>query len=307
MATESPSDLPKRSWWAALKRTVREFNDDNMFDWAAALTYYSMLSLFPGIVLLTALVGLAGESATQTLIDNVRQVAPGQASDTVVNMIRELSGSASVAGPLAIAGLLGALWSASGYIGGFIRASNTMYEVEEGRPVWKTLPLRVGLTLAMVVLLAACAIGVVVTGGVADQVGNMLGLGDTGLLVWSIAKWPVLAFLISLAIALLYWAAPNVRHPGFRWMTPGSALAVVLWVVASAGFAFYVANFASYNKVYGSLAGVIVFLVWLWISNLAVLLRAELDAELARGKEISEGLPEETEPFLPPRDTRAMD
>ncbi|MCT2584355.1 YihY/virulence factor BrkB family protein [Actinophytocola gossypii] len=307
MATEGPGDLPKRSWWAALKRTVREFDDDNMLDWAAALTYYSMLSLFPGIVLLTALVGLAGESATQTLIDNVRQVAPGQASDTVVNVIRELSGSASVAGPLAIAGLLGALWSASGYIGGFIRASNTMYEVEEGRPVWKTLPLRVGLTLAMVVLLAACAIGVVVSGGIAEQVGNMLGLGDTGLLVWSIAKWPVLAFLISLAIALLYWAAPNVRHPGFRWLTPGSALAVVLWVVASAGFAFYVANFASYNKVYGSLAGVIVFLVWLWISNLAVLLGAELDAELARGKEITEGLPEETEPFLPPRDTRAMD
>ncbi|HEX2130135.1 MAG TPA: YihY/virulence factor BrkB family protein [Actinophytocola sp.] len=307
MTTDSPSDLPKRSWWAALKRTVREFKDDDMLDWAAALTYYSMLSIFPGIVVLTALVGLVGESATQTLIDNVRQVAPGQTSDTIVNVIRELSGSASVAGPLAVAGLLGALWSASAYIGGFIRASNSMYEVEEGRPMWKTLPLRVGLTLAMVILLAVCALGVVLTGGIAEQVGQLLGLGDTGLLVWSIAKWPVLAFLISLAIALLYWASPNVRHPGFRWLTPGSALAVLLWVVASAGFAFYVANFGSYNKVYGSLAGVIVFLVWLWISNLAILLGAELDAELARGKEIAEGLPEETEPFLPPRDTRAMD
>lgn len=307
MTTEGPTDLPKRSWWAALKRTVKEFGDDNLLDWAAALTYYSILSIFPAVVVLTALVGLIGESATQPLIENVQALAPGQARDVIVDVIKELSGSGSIAGPVAIAGLLGALWSASGYIGGFIRASNTIYEVEEGRPVWKTLPLRVGLTLAMVILLAACALGVVLTGGIAERVGDLIGLGGTAVTVWSIAKWPVLAFLISLAIALLYWASPNVRHPGFRWLTPGSALAVVLWVAASAGFAFYVSNFASYNKVYGSLAGVIVFLVWLWISNLAVLLGAEFDAELARGKEIDRGLPESEEPFLPPRDTRAMD
>lgn len=307
MTTDGPTDLPKRSWWSALKRTVREFNEDGMLDWAAALTYYSVLSIFPGVVLLTALVGLAGESATSTLVEQVRTLAPGQARDVLESTIEQLSGSASVAGPLAIAGLLGALWSASGYIGGFIRASNAIYDVEEGRPVWKTLPLRVGLTLAMVVLLAAVALGVLLTGGIADWVGDLVGLGDTAVLVWNIAKWPVLALLVSLAIALLYWASPNVRHPGFRWLTPGSFLAVLLWVAASAGFAFYVANFASYNKVYGSLAGVIVFLVWLWISNLAVLLGAELDAELARGKEMAEGLPESTEPFLPPRDTRAMD
>lgn len=307
MTTDGPTDLPKRSWWAALKRTFREFNQDNMFDWAAALTYYSILSIFPAIVLLTAIVGLIGESATQPLIENVEALAPEQNRDMIVGVIRELSGSGAIAGPVAVAGLLGALWSASGYIGGFIRASNTIYEVEEGRPVWKTIPLRIALTLAVVILLAVCAIGVVLTGDLADRVGNMLGMGGTGLLIWNIAKWPVLAVLISLAIALLYWASPNVRHPGFRWLTPGSFLAVVLWVLASAGFAFYVANFASYNKVYGSLAGVIVFLVWLWISNLAVLLGAELDAELARGKEMEQGLPESTEPFLPPRDTRAMD
>jgi membrane protein len=307
MTTDGPTDLSKRSWWSALRRTIRGFDHDNMFDWAAALTYYSVLSIFPGVVLLTALVGLIGESATQTLIDNVNTLAPGQSKDTIVNVIDELSGSASIAGPVAIAGLLGALWSASGYIGGFIRASNTIYGIEEGRPIWKTLPLRIVLTLATVILLAACALGVVLTGDIADRVGNMLGLGDTGVFIWSIAKWPVLALLASLAIALLYWAAPNVRHPGFRWLTPGSTIAVLLWVAASAGFAFYVANFASYNKVYGSLAGVIVFLVWLWIANLAILLGAQLDAELARGKEIEEGLPESVEPFLPPRDTRAMD
>jgi membrane protein len=307
MATEGPTDLAKRTWWGAIKRTVKRFVGDDMFDSAAALTYYSVLSIFPAVVVLTALVGIIGESASGPLIENVRALAPSQARDVVVNVIGELSRGASVAGPVAIIGLLGALWAASNYIGGFIRASNTIYGVEEGRPIWKTIPLRITLTLIMVILLAMCALGVVLTGGLADRVGNMLGLGDTVLQVWHIAKWPVLAFLISLAIALLYWASPNVRHPGFRWLTPGSFLAVILWVGASAGFAFYVSNFASYNKVYGSLAGVIVFLIWLWISNLAVLLGAEFDAELARGKEIEQGLPESTEPFLPPRDTQAMD
>jgi membrane protein len=305
--SDGPTQLPKGAWWNALRRSVKEFFADDMLDWAAALTYYSILSIFPGIVVLTAVVGLLGESATQPLIENIEQLAPSGARDTLVGVIQELQGSASLAGPVAIIGLLGALWSASGYIGGFIRASNAVYEVEEGRPVWKTLPLRVFLTLAMVILLAATALGLVLTGGVAEQVGELLGLGPTGVLVWNIAKWPVLAILVSLAIALLYWASPNVRQLGFRWLTPGSALAVLTWVVASLGFAFYVANFSSYNKVYGSLAAVIVFLIWLWISNIAILLGAELDAELTREKQIEEGHPPEEEPFLEPRDTRAMD
>jgi membrane protein len=308
MADDGPTKLPRQAWWGALKRAVKEFFADDMLDWAAALTYYSVLSIFPGVVVVTALVGLLGRSATQPLIENVQALAPAGASDTVVNVIQELQGSASFAGPVAIIGLAGALWAASGYVGGFIRASNAIYDVEEGRPVWKTLPLRVLLTLAMVVLLAATALGVALTGQVADRAGHLVGLGSTGVLVWNIAKWPVLAVLVALAIALLYWAAPNVRQLGFRWLTPGSALTIVLWVLASLGFAFYVANFASYNKVYGSLAAVIVFLIWLWISNLAVLLGAEFDAELARGKQIEEGaIPEEEEPFLEPRDTRALD
>jgi membrane protein len=304
---ETPTDLPKQTWWRALKRTFREFMDDNLLDWAAALTYYSVLSLFPAVVVLASVVGLLGKSVTQPLIDNLGGLAPGGARDMLVDVVRQLEGSASVAGVAAIIGLLSALWAASGYIGGFIRASNAIYEVEEGRPIWKTLPLRLGLTIAMMVLLAVTAIGVVLTGGIADRVGRAIGLGDTGLLVWNIAKWPVLALLVSLAIALLFWASPNVRQPGFKWLTPGSALAVLTWVVASAGFALYVANFASYNKVYGSLAAVVIFLVWLWISNLAVLFGAEFDAELIRGKEIAQGHPETVEPFLEPRDTRAMD
>jgi membrane protein len=304
---DGPTELPKRSWWRALTRAVKEFIADDMLDWAAALTYYSVLSIFPGIIVLTALVGLLGQSAADVLIDNVRQVAPAGARDTLVNVIEQIQGSASFAGPVAIAGLLGALWAASGYVGGFIRASNAIYEVDEGRPAWKTLPLRVFLTLVMVLLLAATALGIVLTGDVADRLGHLAGLGSTGVLVWNIAKWPVLAVLLSLAIALLYWASPNVRQLGFRWLTPGSLFAILVWVLASAGFAFYVANFASYNKVYGSLATVIVFLVWLWISNIAILLGAEFDAELTRERQIEEGHPPTEEPFLEPRDTRAMD
>jgi membrane protein len=303
---EGPTELSKRSWWAVLKRTVREFSEGSLFDWAAALTYYSVLSIFPAVIVLTAVLGLLGPSATQTLIDNINTMVPGQGRDVLVTAIKELQHSQGLAGPLAILGLAGALWSASGYLGAFMRASNAIYEMPEGRPAWKTVPLRLGLTLGMVVLLALCAVGVVASGAVAQRAGHLLGIGSTGVLVWGIVKWPVLVVLVSLAFAVLYWVSPNVKQPGFRWLTPGGVLAVVVWGLASAGFAFYVANFGSYNKVYGSLGGVIGFLVWLWISNIAILLGAELDAELARGQRIEAGQPAEQEPFLPPRDTRAL-
>ncbi|SDZ34687.1 membrane protein [Amycolatopsis xylanica] len=301
-APEGPTDLSRRSWWGVLKRTVSEFNEDNLTDWAAALTYYAFLSLFPAVIVLTSVLGLLGPSATQTLIDNVNALVPGQGKEIIGNALRELQQSKGLAGPLAIIGLLGALWSASAYVGGFMRAANSIYEMPEGRPLWKTLPLRVGLTLAVVLLLALCAAGVVATGAIADRAGHALGIGSTGILIWEIAKWPVIALLVSLAFALLYWAAPNVESPGFRWLSPGGLLAVVLWVLVSGAFALYVANFSSYNKTYGSLGGVIGFLVWLWISNIAVLLGAEFDAELARARRIETGASEEQEPFLPPRD-----
>lgn len=305
---EGPGELSKRSWGAVLKRTFTQFSRDNLTDWAAALTYYGVLSLFPGIIVLTAILGLLGPDKIQTVIDNINQIVPGQGKDILVGAIKELTGSRSLAGPLAVIGLLGALWSASGYVGAFMRASNAIYGMPEGRPIWKIVPLRIALTVGIVVLLALCAVGVVATGSVARRIGDLIGLGSTGILVWEIAKWPVIAVLVSVAFALLYWVGPNVRQPGFRWLTPGGLLAVVLWVLASAGFALYVANFGSYNKTYGSLAGVIVFLVWLWISNLAILLGAELDAELARGRSIEAGREEDQEePFLPPRDTKAMD
>ncbi|ASF08953.1 YihY/virulence factor BrkB family protein [Nocardia brasiliensis] len=301
-----PTVLRWRSWWGVFRRTVTEFLDDNLSDWAAALTYYSVLSIFPGLVVLTAILGALGPSATQSLIDTIQQMGPSSGTALLVDSLRQLQGASQLSGPLAVIGLATALWTASGYIGAFMRASNAIYDTEEGRPIWKTVPVQLGLTALMVVLLALCAIGVVVTGQVAERVGQWLGIGSAAVLVWDIAKWPVLAVLVSLAFALLYWAAPNAQQPGFRWLSPGSVLAVLLWIAASAGFAVYVANFGSYNKVYGSLGGVAVFLIWLWLSNIAVLLGAEFDAELARGRRIEQGFPPDEEPFLPPRDTRAM-
>ncbi|MFC6010499.1 YihY/virulence factor BrkB family protein [Nocardia lasii] len=299
---DGPSTLTGRSWWGVLRRTVDEFLEDGVTDWAAALTYYSVLSLFPGIIVLTAILGLLDASATDSLILTIEQLGPGPGTDLLIDAIRELQGSRALAGPLAVVGVLTALWTASGYIGAFIRAANTIYDTEEGRPVWKTLPLRVGLTAVMVVLIALCVVGVLFTGRFAEAAGGWLGVGSVGVLIWDVVKWPVLAVLVSLGIALLYWAAPNARQPGFRWLSPGSVLAVVLWILASVGFTVYAADFGSYNKVYGSLAGAVAFLVWLWLSNVAVLLGAEFDAELARARRIEHGQSPDHEPVLPPRD-----
>jgi len=286
---DRPTELPRQAWWGVLKRTVKEFNDDNLTDWAGALTYYAVLSLFPGLIVLTSVLALLGDATTQELLKYVDQVAPGQAGDLVKSSIEDLRKGQGAAGLLGIIGLLTAFWTASGYLGAFMRACNAVYDVEEGRPFWKTVPLRLLLTLGSVVLVSLTLGALVLTGGIADTVGNWLGLGDTVVTVWDIAKWPIILLLVSLAFAVLYWAAPNVRQPGFRWVTPGSLLAIVLWALATVGFAVYVANFASYNKTYGSLGGVIVFLVWLWISNIAVLLGAEFDAELERGRRLAEG------------------
>ena len=294
--------------WGALKRTVKEFREDNLTDWAAALTYYSVLAIFPALIVLVSILGLVGESATQPLIDNLDAVAPGPAKEIFTNAIQNLQGSQGAAGMLFVIGLIGALWSASGYVGAFMRASNAIYDMPEGRPVWKTLPVRVGLTLVLLFLLAITALAVVLTGGIAQRAGDVIGLGGTAVDVWNIAKWPVLLIVVSFMFAFLYWAAPNVRQPGFRWVSPGGLLAVVGWLIASAAFAFYVGNFGSYNKTYGALGGVIVFLVWLWISNIVILLGAEFNAELERGRAIQDGLePEDREPFAEPRDTRKMD
>ncbi|MFI0091755.1 YihY/virulence factor BrkB family protein [Streptomyces bobili] len=302
---DEPSRLPKRSWMAVLKGTVKEFKDDELTDRAAALTYYGVLALFPALLVLVSLLGLAGRSATDEVLKNIQKFTPGAARDILTDAVTQLQGRSGIGSVMALVGIVLAVWSASGYVAAFIRSANAVYDVPEGRPVWKVLPVRVGVTVLLLVLAVLSALIVVFTGDLARRAGTALGIGDTALTVWSIAKWPVLVVLVTIMIALLYWATPNVKGRGFRWITPGSVLALLIWLIASAGFAFYVANFASYNKTYGTLAGVIVFLVWLWISNIAILLGLEFDAELARQRAVAGGLPPDEEPYVPPRDTRA--
>jgi membrane protein len=282
----SPWQLRGSSLTCVLRSTATEFRDDNLTDWAAALTYYSVLGIFPALLILVSILGLVGESATQPLIDNLQTVAPGPAQQIITNALENIQDAQTTAGMLIVAALAAALWAASGYVGAFMRASNSIYEMEEGRPLYKTLPVRFGLTLVLVVLLAATVLGVTITGGLAQEIGDLVGVGSTAVEVWQIAKWPVLLFIVSLMVAVLYWAAPNVKQPGFHWISPGSLLAVFGWVVGSAAFTFYVSNFGAYNKTYGALGGVIVFLIWLWLSNLMVLLGAELNAVLERGRKL---------------------
>ncbi|WP_253195433.1 YihY/virulence factor BrkB family protein [Streptomyces sp. JHA26] len=306
-APDSPTELPRRSWGALLRRVVSEFKDDELTDRAAALTYYGILALFPALLVLVSLLGIAGQSVTGEVLDNIQKLAPGSARDVITDAVEQLQAKAGLGSVLAVVGVLGAVWSASGYVAAFIRAANAVYDVPEGRPVWKVLPLRVILTVVLLVLAVVSALIVVFTGSLARQAGTALGVGDTAMTVWSIAKWPVLVLLVTIMIAVLYWATPNAKVRGFKWVTPGSIVALLIWMVASAGFAFYVANFGSYNKTYGTLAGVIVFLVWLWVTNLAILLGLEFDAEMARQRVIDGGYPPDEEPYVEPRDTRAWD
>ncbi len=302
-APSAPTDLSKRTWMGTLKRTVREFKEDDLTLLAAALTYYGILSLFPALLVLLALLGLAGQSTIDTLLENVGAITPSATNDVITNAVRNLQSNNSGAGIAFIVGLAGALWSASGYVGGFMKASNVIYEVEEGRKFWKLKPLQILVTVIIVLLTTLVIVAVVVSGPVAQRVGDIIGAGDTAVTVFNIVKWPVIALIVSQIFAFLYWVSPNVKQPGYKWISPGGILAVVLWILASGAFAVYVANFGSYSKTYGSFAAVIIFLVWLWITNLVMLLGAEFNAEVERGRQIEAGHNAEVEPFLEPRET----
>jgi membrane protein len=301
-AVDQPTDLPRHALPGVMKRTLREFKADNLTDLAAALTYYGVLAIFPMIIVIVSILGLVGHSATQPLINNLGTVAPGPAKTIFTNAIHNVGGHQGTAGVLFVVGLLVSLWSASGYIAAFMRASNVVWDVEEGRPIYKTIPIRFGVTVVTVLLLTASALAVVLTGTLAHRVAHVIGLGSTAVTVFDIAKWPIMLLIVSLILSILYYMGPNVRQPGFRWVSPGSILAVGVWILASAAFAFYVASFSSYNKTYGALGGIVVFLIWLWITNVVILLGAELNAELERGRLIEAGHPADSEPYLPMRD-----
>ncbi|AGZ38484.1 YihY/virulence factor BrkB family protein [Actinoplanes friuliensis] len=303
---DSPAQLKGKGLFGALKRTVKQFSQDNITDWAAALTYYGVLSIFPGLLVIVSLLGMLSSNGQQTVQDAVRELAPNPQLQNLVGTVLDQVKDPGTAGLAAIIGIVAAFWSASGYTAAFMRASNAVYDVPEGRPIWKTLPIRVGVTAVVGLMLIISAAIVIFTGDLAEIVGDKIGLGSAAVLTWNIAKWPVLLMLVSLMFAILYWASPNAKTGAFRWVSPGGVFAVVLWILASAAFALYLANFANYNKTYGTVGGVIAFLVWMWITNIAILLGAELDAELQRGRAIAAGHDPTDEPFLELRDDRKI-
>jgi membrane protein len=292
-AGDAPTGVGASGWWATLKRTVSELREDNLTDWAASLTYYGLLSLFPAIIAMVSLIGLFGDptSTTRSLTEIITEIGPESAAETFKGPIESVTEHRATAGFTFVLGLVLALWSASGYTGAFMRASNVIYETREGRPFWKLRPLQLLVTLVMIVLLTLLAVSLVLTGPLVSAVAKPLGIGSTAVDVWNVAKWPVMALVFLLLLSILYYASPNARLRGFRWVTPGSLVAIVVWIVASALFGLYVANFGSYDKTYGTLGGLIALLIWFWISNLAILFGLQLNAELERGVELEEGRP----------------
>jgi membrane protein len=284
----SPAALPRETWKDTVKRTVTEFRNDKMNHWGAALTYYAVLSLFPALLVLVSLVGLFAnpERVTKVLTDTVSELGPSTAANTFQGPIESLTGSRGTAGIMFVVGLASALWAASGYVSAFTDACNTIYEVEEGRPFWKLKPFQLLITFVLILLAAIVALGLVLSGPIVGALGSSLGLSDTVLTVWRFAKWPAMLLLVLVILGVLYYATPNARVSGVRWITGGTILALIAWVVASIGFALYVSNFGSYNKTYGSLGGVVVFLIWLWVTNMAILLGAEFNSETERAKQL---------------------
>ncbi|GAA1952592.1 YihY/virulence factor BrkB family protein [Microbacterium deminutum] len=305
---DSPDDLDKRSWKYVLVKTLREFSSDQCTDIAASLTYYAVLSIFPGLIAIFSLLGVVGQgkAASDAILGIVDQVAPGDTAAAIRGPIEQIA-SSPAAGFALISGILLAIWAASGYVGAFSRAMNRIYEIDEGRPFWKLKPVQLLVTVIAIVLMVAAAIILVVSGPVTAAVGTALGVGPAAQILWSILKWPVLVFIVVLIVAVLYYATPNAKQPKFRWISIGALLAIVVLAVATLAFGFYIANFSNYDKTYGSLAGIVIFLLWLWIANLALLFGAEFDAELERGRQLQAGIAAEEELQLPPRDTRKSD
>lgn len=295
---KGPADLGRAAIVAALKRTVKEFKEDNLTAWAAALTYYGVLSLFPAIIVLVAALGLFSDTFTQSMLDNLAPFVPPTVNEILDSAVAGVQADDATPGVAFVVGLLLAFWSASGYVNAFIKASNVIHDVPEQRPFWKLIPVRVGVTGLTGVCAVVSALIIVLSGRLAELAGRALGVGPAAVNTWNVVKWPVLVLLVSVILAVLYYSAPNARLGGLRWVGPGGLLAVLCWMLISVGFALYVANFGSYNQTYGTLAGMIIFLVWLWLSNLAILLGAEVNAELARARAIASGAPADKEPYV---------
>jgi membrane protein len=288
----SPAGLPRSSWADTLKRTAQEFRDDKLQHWAAALTYYAVLSIFPALLVMVSLIGLLAspERVTRVLTDTVAQLGPDTAATTFQGPIESITSNRGAAGVMLVVGIVAALWSASSYVSAFADACNTIYEVDEGRPFWKLKPLQLAVTFVLILLVAVVALALALSGPIVGALGSSLGIDDTVLTAWRFAKWPAMVVLVLLIFGVLYYTAPNARVRGVTWVTVGALAALVVWIVASVVFAVYVGNFGSYDKTYGALGGVVVFLLWLWITNMAILLGAELNAETERAHQLHRGV-----------------
>ncbi|MCC3265775.1 YihY/virulence factor BrkB family protein [Arthrobacter gengyunqii] len=302
---DTPAEVTKPNWKYIARKTIREFSKDQCTDLAAALTYYTVLALFPALLALVSILGVVGqaESTTKAMLELLGEFAPASAVEVLEGPITQLTSSSS-AGFALIIGIVGALWSASGYVKAFGRSMNRIYEVDEGRPAWKLLPTQLLVTLVLVLLVAALLMMLVLSGPIAETIGNFVGLGSEAVMIWNIAKWPAMLIFAVLLVAILYYATPNVKQPKFRWMSMGAFIALIVLGIVTLGFSFYVANFGNYNATYGAIGGVIVLLLWLWLANVSLLFGAEFDAEVERGRELQAGIQAEESVQLPPRDTR---
>ena len=278
-------------WRFTAGNAWRRFSANQGSDLAAALTYYSVQSLFPALLALVSLFGVFGhaQATTRALLDLIQRFMPGSATSSLEPIITAMV-DARGSGIALVIGILVATWSASGYVGAFARAMNRIYGVPEGRPVWKLRPTLFGLTIVIELMAALVLVGLAVSGALATAVFSLIGIGSVGLRAWNIAKWPGLVLVVMFMIALLYHVTPNVRRLRFRWLSVGALVALIVWILASTGFGFYVANFGNYNKTYGTLAGIIVMLLWLWLTNVALLLGAQVDAEIVQVRQLLAGM-----------------
>ncbi|MCD1573105.1 YihY/virulence factor BrkB family protein [Agromyces mediolanus] len=303
----SPVQLSRAAWWVAARRTARTFFEGNGIDRAAALAFFSVLALFPAILVTASILALAGQEgrALGAAIDLAGDVLPRE----TVEFLRERLGEFAVS-PAAtlgvVTGAVVALWTASAYVTAFGRAMNDVYGVDEGRPVWKLRGIQLLVTAGFLALVSIIVLLLLLGGGIATAVAEQLGAGEAVQLTWAIARWPLMFAVLVCLIALLYRATPNVRQPRFRWLSVGAVLAIVVVAGASAAFAWYLTAFADYDRVYGSLAGAVVFLVWLWLVNGGLLIGAAFDAELERARELQAGAHAEDRILLEPRDTTRM-
>ncbi|MBW4040781.1 MAG: YihY/virulence factor BrkB family protein [Acidobacteria bacterium] len=308
---EGPEDLHKPTWTYALKKTFKEFGSDQCTDLAAALVYYSVLALGPALIAIVSILGLLSPSAVHQL--TAQFLLPVKASSPgVYNIVTQLITNATRTqgvGVGLVVGVVGAIWSASGYVGAFGRAMNRIYSIPEGRPIWKLRPTQLLVTVVVVVLVVIGALILVSTGPIVDRIAGVIGIGSLALTVFQIVKWPILIAIAVAAIAILYYFSPNIRQPKFKWTSTGSLLALIVWALATVALGLYLSltGGGSYARTYGAVAGVIVFLLWVWITNLVLLFGAEFDAELERSRELQAGMAAEEQIQLPMRDSRQSD